>query len=54
MHELMERVEEYKRLEDDQLQGKSKSKVPQSKAPSITTIKGTKIALGSCCSAIAS
>lgn len=28
MHELMERVEEYKRLEDDQLQAKSKSKTP--------------------------
>lgn len=28
MHKLMERVEEYKRLEDDQLHAKSKSKAP--------------------------
>ena len=28
MHELMERVKKYKRLEDDQLHGKSKSKAP--------------------------
>ena len=28
MNKLMERVEEYKRLEDDQLQDKAKAKVP--------------------------
>ena len=28
MHKLMERVKEYKRLEDDQLQDKAKAKVP--------------------------
>lgn len=31
MNKLMERVEEYKRLEDDQLQDKAKAKLPMPK-----------------------
>lgn len=53
----MERLEEYKRLKDDQLRGKSKSKAPSVERKDrtfIMTIKGTRIALGSRYSAIAS